>query len=316
MVLPHALFVASAVAVKLLIPSVLRYFATQTYATVCLSTLYPLLWTIALVHSYKQQQESASPYKTPTRTTTATTRRAKTSKPSQSSIPSRTTQSRSTIKSVSTPVQRWIQAVTPGRRRKQQQQQGVITIVSMQREEATFWLHYWMVMAMLTCVSRMIYGTPIMGRLLARSSWISVWLQEVQLVFFVWLLCFPSILTSAASGDEKKSLESRPLPLLYNYLSPYLLPVYNAVSNVVPESLWKTVCDNVQSILSLAVTIRLLSEERSATLVQILQESRAVLPPAVTLFMLGFVTQYGVLYVRLILPTAKQQQNNYHRWIR
>jgi hypothetical protein len=155
----------------------------------------------------------------------------------------------------------------------------------------------------------MIYGTPIMGRLLARSSWISVWLQEVQLVFFVWLLCFPSILTSAASGDEKKSLESRPLPLLYNYLSPYLLPVYNAVSNVVPESLWKTVCDNVQSILSLAVTIRLLSEERSATLVQILQESRAVLPPAVTLFMPGFVTQYGVLYVRLILPTAKQQQN-------
>jgi hypothetical protein len=274
MLMPHAVFLASIASFKLLMPRFLTYLATDTYTTSVLSFLYPMVWTVALL----QQHRNGSPSE---KTLNETETKKVHKMPRRSDIFPRTTPARS--------VQRWLrQATTPVRRGD----------TYNTHEEATYWLQYWVVYALVLAMCRLTYLLPIVGRIITKYIVLSSVLRELQLVFFLWLFGVPMV-------TPELTHETRPIPLLYQRAVPMVTGMYNVVSTAIPENIWHTVVQKTSSILELAVLIKLVSTETKEWLVHILEESRQLLPPAVTLLMPGFLTEYGVMYVQTLVPCAK-----------
>ena len=195
-------------------------------------------------------------------------------------------------------VQKWLKAATtPVMRFKHRNNTAEETVYDI-NEDATYWLQYWVVYSLGFAACRVLFLMPMFGRFLTKFVLLSSLLRELQLVFFLWLFGVPLVTPELTN-------ETKPLPLLYQRAVPLVQLVYNAVSNAIPENLWQTVVEKATSILDIAVMVKLLSKESQEWLVHVLQESRPVLPPALTLFMPGFVTEYGVLYVQTIVPCAK-----------
>jgi len=295
MLLPHVLYLGVVGSIKVLFPRVVTYIATETYLSSLLGTWYPLIWTISLLYHYRHGAPKSLTSKTKVAMKTplksASAQNVALHSPAKTpGIYPKTTPSK---KYASTPVQRWLRAAaTPT-------QLGDDTDM---QEECTYWLHYWMVLAVLSTITSLLYSTPFMGRLMTRNVWIKSSLLEVQLLFFLWVFGLPASLTSA-SIDPTKGYESRPLPLLYTKVSPILSALYKVISNAVPEAIWNQICEKAKSFLSLCVMVKLLSEDSKDNWVHILVEARPLLPPAMTLF--TPFTGVGVLYVKSIVPAAK-----------
>jgi hypothetical protein len=54
--------------------------------------------------------------------------------------------------------------------------------------------------------------------------------------------------------------------------------------------------------------VGILSEKSQTRLLELLEYAHQFLVPAVTLLMPGFVTEYGVLHAKTIVPSAKQSK--------
>lgn len=237
-----------------------------------------MVWTVALL----QQHRNGSPSEK-SLNETKTKKMHKT--PRRSNIFPRTTPARS--------VQRWLrQATTPVRRATKEDD------TYNMHEEATYWLQYWVVYALVLAMCRLTYLLPIVGRIITKYVVLSSVLRELQLVFFLWLFGVPMV-------TPELTHETRPIPLLYQRAVPMVTGMYNVVSTAIPENIWHTVVQKTTSILELAVLIKLVSTETKEWLVHVLEESRQLLPPAVTLLMPGFLTEYGVMYVQTLVPCAK-----------
>lgn len=285
MLMPHAVFLASVASVKILMPRLLTYLAMDTYTTSVLSFLYPMIWTIALLQQYRNG--SPSDERTPSEIEKTKTERTvhKTPIVKRSNIFPRTTPRRS--------VQRWLRrAVTPVRRAAKND-----AMHSMD-EEATYWLQYWVVYALVLVVGRLTFLLPIVGRIIAKYAVLSSVLRELHLVFFLWLFGVPMV-------TPELTHETRPIPLLYKRAVPVVTGVFNVVSTAIPANIWQTLVLKTGSVLELAVLIKLMSTETKEWLVHVLEESRQLLPPAVSLLMPGFLTEYGVVYVQILVPCAK-----------
>ena len=292
MLLPHVLFLTVCSSVKLLFPRVITYIATETYLNTLLGTWYPLIWTISLLYHYRHGKTSGPSSKmTPLKQSSSNSNQSSTAimSPKTPAFYPKTTP----MKHTSTPVQRWLRAATTPIRRENDTQV---------HEECTYWLHYWIVVAVISTFSSILYSTPFMGRLFTKSSWMKSSLSEIQLLWYLWLFSLPASLTSA-SIDPTKGYESRPLPLVYRQISPLILSMYNIISDAVPQSIWDMVCEKIKSVLSICVMVRLLSEESKDSLLHLIVEARPLLPPAMTLF--TPFTGIGVLYVKSIVPAAR-----------
>ena len=290
--MPHVVFLASVASAKLLMPRLLTYLANETYLITFMSYCYPLVWTIGLLQQYR----NGSPVKeVKTTCTAATTGKKKdqytTPKLLRASyIFPRTTPSRS--------LQRWlIAATTPVRRVVKKDETYDMN------EDATYWLQYWFVYSLLFAICRLTYLFPVVGRFIGKYALLSSSLRELQLVFFLWLFFVPLVTPELTN-------ETRPLPLLYKRTVPFVTAIYNYVSHAIPENPWNTLVQKTASVLDIAVLVKLMSSETKEWLVHILEESRPLLPPAITLFMPGFLTEYGVVYVKTTVPCAKSSQAN------
>eukprot|EP00529_Nitzschia_sp_RCC80_P031047 CAMPEP_0113503884 /NCGR_PEP_ID=MMETSP0014_2-20120614/34418_1 /TAXON_ID=2857 /ORGANISM="Nitzschia sp." /LENGTH=370 /DNA_ID=CAMNT_0000398953 /DNA_START=104 /DNA_END=1214 /DNA_ORIENTATION=+ /assembly_acc=CAM_ASM_000159 len=103
--------------------------------------------------------------------------------------------------------------------------------------------------------------------------------------------------------------EALPLRLVHRFVTPILLKFYKTVSDAVPQKLWQSwVVSKSETLLQAFVLIRVLSSERKDWIVNTLKESRSLIVPSITLFMPGFITQFGVAFVQYILPSAKSAQ--------
>lgn len=291
MLMPHAVFLASVASTKLLTPRLLSYLAADTYLIAVLSFWYPLVWTIGLLQYYrnggKQGEESDNKNKRNSGAFKTPSRRRRLS----SSFFPRTTPTRS--------VQKWLRAATTPVRRAihksdDEEEYNV-------EDDATYWLEYWFVYALLLAVCRLTILLPIVGRVLAKYALLSTFLRELQLVLYLWLFGVPLV-------TPELTRETRPIPLLYQRAVPVVTAIYKAVSHAIPEAFWQSVVDKASSFLDIAVMIKLLSESTKDWLIHVLEEARPVLPPAITLFMPGFITEYGVVYVKTLVPCAKCSQ--------
>lgn len=336
MLLPHALFVGVCLTVKLLFPTAIAWVARDTYAIFILSTLYPWIWTVALLFQYRHPQADvdkdaiASPTNSSkTKTTTPTSKTSSTPKriplserssPASKRLPTPTKVSYKSALSKTPPAFSRTAPKTPAATSKKQPPQtpvqlllaasrgtGTASNYSMYTE-ANYWMQYWVVYCLFTGLGSCISFIPIFGRIAARSTWLQYAGFEFQLMFYLWVFGLSSVLTSTASSDAdmERTYLVRPLPFLMKRISPVLQRLYKATSEeLITPALWATVVEKAKSFLSLAVMVRIISERTQQRLLGTLSEAHPFVVPAISLLLPSFFTHYGVLYVKTIVPAAK-----------
>lgn len=174
------------------------------------------------------------------------------------------------------------------------------------QDSTTYWLRYWHVFGIVQAVGTFLSSIPIFGSFVMRHPLLILLTAELKTLFFVWLFGMEWMLPSS---KESFLADALPLRLVYRFVTPILLKFYMTVSDALPQKLWQTwVVSKSETFLQAFVLIRVLSKERKDWIVHFLKESRGLLVPSITLFMPGFITQFGVAFVKYILPSAKSAQ--------
>jgi hypothetical protein len=175
-------------------------------------------------------------------------------------------------------------------------------------DELQYWLRFWMVRSAVEVV-----------KLLLRSftpSWIAIIFQNLSFFFYIWIYLLPFLVPQTIGGQQLP--EARPLQVLVSYLSPAVHNVHDKVTSVVSAEFWQNhVVGYASKLMDLAVLMRLLSRPSADWGLHVVEEMRPLILPGVTLFMPGFITQYGVLYVQYVLSVAKSSESpTSERWLK
>lgn len=145
---------------------------------------------------------------------------------------------------------------------------------------------------------------PVFGRIVTRYPLFYLLAGETKLLFFTWLFGMEYMLSN--TSKDAFMAQAMPGSLIKRFVTPLLLVLHERISDLVPHDLWdKWVVSNAKNILGGFVFIKIISERTKNWILHVLEESRAVVVPAVTLLMPGFVTSFGVAYVQYIVPSAK-----------
>jgi hypothetical protein len=291
LLLPHILYVLFIVGVKKLIPSVVNYLATRTYLISLVSIWRPLYQSLCVIGQINHN-----------------------------------------ISSLSEKESRFPSEIKLQQKQKEQ--------LRDQKQVAVDLLKYWVVYAILLAIDGTSRLAPFVSSFLpvnettksTTKSWgffrskgtkpgfisrlrlSASFVEEVRLVFFVWLLLMPqSFLRNDEVGggpskSSKKAISNRPVDILYNALSPSVTSAMKSsafLSGTVEGSTFGVkAIQFLQSLLSVLVMTRILSEKWKNLIIQTILESTALLPAAVTLLMPGYFTSYGVIYVSLVVPVG------------
>jgi hypothetical protein len=184
---------------------------------------------------------------------------------------------------------------------------------SLQEEQEADWLRFWIVRGTVQAFQVVLaWWTPV---------WLHSTLLHLEVLFYVWIYLLPyvqpeSIGTTMSSttvvGGKNGRVwmelpEGRPLQVLHDsYLQPAVEYLHDTISGAVPPDAWETyIVSNVRRLLSALVLVWMMQQETANAILHVVQESRSLVVPAVTLFMPYFVTAYGVVYVQYGLSLAK-----------
>eukprot|EP00956_Cyclotella_meneghiniana_P009766 scaffold13546_cov80-Cyclotella_meneghiniana.AAC.1 len=297
MLLPHILYVLLVAGMKWLVPSVVTYLATRTYLISFISIWRPLYQTFCVVGEISFNIASLKPNDDENKQTT------KKSKPSE---------------------------IKHQQKHKDQLREHKQLAIDL--------LKYWVVYSTLLAIAGMARLLPFMQPFLpidetkkssqgwkfftpkvAKAGFLSrfrlsaAFVQEVMLIFFVWLLLMPqSFLRNDESVEKwktrKKPKSNRPVDILYNMLSPSVTSAMKSSAflsgKVEGSSYGVKAIQFLQSLLGALVFTRVLSESWKDVIIQTILESTALLPAALTLLMPGYFTSYGVIYVSLVVPAG------------
>jgi hypothetical protein len=128
------------------------------------------------------------------------------------------------------------------------------------------------------------------------------WAAEFQLLFFIWIFSMERLISS----HDAVLAQALPAKLLHKHITPFLLEFQTVISQAVPKAMWQNIVVNKsRRVLEVLVMIRFLSEPWKEWWLHVLEESRVLVLPSISLLMPGFITQLGVTYVQFVLPTAK-----------
>jgi hypothetical protein len=148
---------------------------------------------------------------------------------------------------------------------------------------------------------------PIFGPIVTRYPLFYLVAGEMKLLFFVWLFGMEYMLSN--TSRDAFMAQAMPFTLVKRFVTPFLLLFHEKMSELVPCDLWdKWVVSNARNILGGFVFIKIVSEHTRDWLLHVFEEARAVIVPAITLLMPGFITSVGVAYVQYIVPSAKSAQ--------
>jgi len=169
--------------------------------------------------------------------------------------------------------------------------------------------------------------------------------QECKLLFFIWLRLLPTSLTSTSSVsnedkgvrdsvkdkvaalDKPKSRRSatipfsnRPVNIIYEKLSPMIVSLVSSSSHLLqqsdgsesnkdgPQSFVSRGVAWCRSLLDVMVWTKMISEKTKGRIISTLVEWTDLLPAMVTLFTPSYFTNYGIIFVQLIVPSANSSQ--------
>lgn len=310
MILPHCLYAAMVVGMKVMLPSGLKYLATRTYLCAVLSFWHPLYLTFSALgrlsphlRDYRESKESDE-------------------KENEASGKDK------------------FKAMTPSKLKVQRQRETEMVGL---RAAVVDLLKYWVVYAILLAMVRTGKLLPFVGHVLnataddkptsrprffaKKSAGLYAKLrlpqrlvEEMTLVFFVWLRLMPSPPAVGEEGKAKIASRSRdidkqmPVDILYGKLSPMVLSAMNSSAFLTKKAMGKPggdeftllsmVIQKLKSVLDLFVLVRLISKRTREWIITTIVESSALLPAASTLLMPGYFTGYGVIYVSLVVPAG------------
>ncbi len=307
----------------LLFPSVIKWLAQDTYLTVMLSVLYPLLATVSCVHqrrypntivappaeAFKKKNDDDIGNDPSNKETTSN----KKNKSNGSTLRQRKPATNVANSSVPAAYSRANLAST---------RNGASIASSSPQATTAYWLRYWYIYGFVHAVGLFCTMIPIFPRIvkliLGRYPTVYLMTDEIKLLFFVWIfgleyvLSNPNPTTTTSSSKKVDSsflADASPLTLMKRYVTPLLLQLHEKVSEVFSEPFWNTwVVSNAKAFLQAFVLLRMLSEERKDWLVHIAEEARVIAAPTITLIMPSIFTQFGVLYVQYIVPSSKSAQ--------
>ncbi|KAL3792970.1 hypothetical protein HJC23_010983 [Cyclotella cryptica] len=299
MLLPHLLYILVIAAMKRFFPSILTYLATRTYLISAISIWNPLYQTIRVIGRVNHIL---------------------------SSLASQDDHKESTIKSNS--------SLAPSKVKQQQKHKEQL---EEHTKNAIDLLKYWVVYAILNAIfrtaklipfirsilpinessqstTRGLFGSKVVKPgFLTRLRLSGKLVEEIRLVFFIWLLLMPVSFSRADNNSEspktkQKTKSNMPVDILYNTLSPFIISTMKSsafLSNRVEGSSFGAKAIRfMRSLLDFLVMTRALSENTRDFIMQTIVESSALLPAAVTMFTPSYFTCYGVIYVGLVVPSG------------
>ncbi|KAL7548013.1 hypothetical protein ACHAWF_011287, partial [Thalassiosira exigua] len=307
--LPHLIYVMFVAGTKRMAPSLVTYLATRTYVCSIISFWHPLYSTFLVIRKLSCHLKSFG--------------------------------STSKDDSVKSDEVGNGKTVTPSSLRRKQQQE---TELRSLKAEAVDWLKYWTVYAIILAIVRTGKLLPFIGHVLnvtteeisqakgslSKKSGLyekirlpGKLVDEIALVFFIWLRFMPSsVLGDDVKDKTRKSSSSKkptdrcsgfkPVDILYKRMSPTVISAMNSsaflTKSLVQSSDEETFASNViqkfKAFLDLFVLVRLISKQTQEWIITTTVESSALLPAVPTLMMPSYFTNYGVIYVSLIVPAG------------
>mmetsp|Transcript_26845 Transcript_26845/g.58891 ORF Transcript_26845/g.58891 Transcript_26845/m.58891 type:complete len:661 (+) Transcript_26845:488-2470(+) len=294
--IPHLIFVGLGVTIRLAFPGAVRYVAYETPVLLVLSVFYPFVSTFLWVQSQRRMNKSVG--------NSSTSNNGEGKEDGNKNNDASNNENRvSDSKSVSERKKRF---ETINKKGEKSSPEFVTETKAMATTQ--YWLNYWQLYAVVQSGGRCCSMIPIVGRFLTSHPMFQFLTGECKLFFFVWVFGMGKILrgiTTSASSDAFMT-EALPLRMIQIFVTPLVLKLHSLVSDAIPQDLWQTwVVSKTKTSLDLAVLVRMLSEEGRDWLVHITEEARVLTLPSITLLMPGFVTQFGVAYVRYAVPSAK-----------
>lgn len=320
LLLPHLMYAAMVVGLRKLMPGVITYFATRTYLCSAISFWHPIYTTISLLGRLSPHLRDCII--------------AKESKANESEKPKKSWRDRTVTPS--TLKQRRQQEIEMETLRvevidmlKYWVVYAVLLAIVRTGKLLPFVGH---ILNVTTDVNSTTISKGFVGKkagLYTKLRLRGKFVEEASLVFFVWLCLMPASIT----GDEVKNNisnvlspknkviskpenapgKSRPVDILYSKVSPVVLAAMNssaflrkrAGESRGKESTFVTVAiQKMHSMLDLLVLVRLIRKESQDWLITTIVESSALLPAVTTLLMPSYFTNYGVIYVSLIVPAG------------
>ena len=328
LLLPHFLYFFCVALIKYLAPWLLRYFSMHTPAAKAISLWIPLWETVSFLHRDIDDAEDKGKQPYPSKAADA------------KSPPMR----KAKRKSGKSPPARIHPTKTDSDTKLEEEGMNI--------------LRYWVVYSLIFASYRVITMLPVVSKIFTaagaagapkRSRWApqpgrisraissvrptEETLQELRMVFFVWLCHLPTSLTGVGSdstkGQTKKKMReqsNRPLDILYSrfgtvamYIADFSLAVSRGVdaqhngpaplneqssaSGTIGKGLAK-VLGIIRSFLDVAVFMKVISTPTRDWISTAIADGAALIPAAITLFMPGYFTEFGVIFVSNVLPAA------------
>ena len=205
-------------------------------------------------------------------------------------------------------------------------------------EDSLRWLRYWSMGYAVVQVGRQVIlfiaGTLFMHRHhhggVYQSSYFSsnfpVHVSEIQFFLYLYMFTINQNILAAYSkyrgrliaringsnSDVIDTLDSavvmsyEPLAIIDEMLRPYLLHLQSIISEPISKDVWQRyIHDKAQRLLDILVMLQFLSDEWQEYLLQLLDEGRSLLVLSIFFVLPSSLTQIGIIYVKLILPSAR-----------
>ena len=281
MAVPHIMFVGVCVGILYIFPNGVNYVTCETPLVAVISVWYPFIGTFLWVNKQRNNNDTDN-------ITNNSTKMMNGPSSSSSSVVTVLSSSMDTIKTTN------------------------------------YWLNYWHMYAIIHAFGHCFTLIPVVGRFVVQHPVFYYVTGELKLVFFLWVFSMERILSGITlsssssssvqqdnnkkpnSNDDLFLLEALPLRLWKRYITPSIMRLHTVISDAVPKDVWEHyVVSKVKTVLGAFVMIRILSEQWKDWLVHVIEESRVLTVPSITLLMPGFITQIGATYVQCIVPSAK-----------
>lgn len=323
LLLPHLMYAALVLLTKELMPGVVTYFATRTYMCSIISFWYPVYATISLLgrlSPHLREYKNAEASKANKSEKSTKSWRERTVTPSTLKLRQQQEIEIETLRvEVIDMLKYWVVY-------------AVLLAIVRTGKLLPFFGHILNVTTDVdsTTIQKGYFGKIPKAGFYTKLRLRGKFVEEATLVFFVWLCLMPASIT----GDDvkqnltnilspKKSVKSKagnvlgknqPVDILFSKVSPVVLAAMNSSAFLRKRAFGESrdegftfvsaAIQKLHSLLDVFVLVRLISKENQDWLITTIVESSALLPAVTTLFMPSYFTNYGVIYVSLVVPAG------------
>lgn len=173
------------------------------------------------------------------------------------------------------------------------------------KKRVLFWTQFWMVSAACQAIRLVFCALPVIGHLASRfHASTHQMLDQLELVFYLWLLFSPYVVPIIEGAPE-----GRPLRILAPVVSRSSESIYKSL-NVFSDEWWERwVVRWTSMVLDGAVLVRALSKKNADAYKEFVLHGQSFLLPMASLMLPRFISMYGLIFVQFVVPVVYQDRN-------